>query len=101
MGPNQPHVSMGTGGSSPEVKQAGPKADHSPPSSTVVINKWSYNSTLPICLYDVYRDIIYLICVCVFKRLWCSQYFTEGRPDAETIPRNTVLFFTLQRTSQT
>jgi hypothetical protein len=59
MGPNQPPVSMGTGCSSLEVKQPGSTADDSPLSSTVVKNEWNYTSTLPICLYGVYRDFIF------------------------------------------
>jgi len=38
------------------VKRPRRVADHSPPSSIEVRNKWSDTPTLPMCLYDVHRD---------------------------------------------
>jgi len=41
------------GALTPEVQWAGCETDHSPISSVEVKNAWSYNSTLPTCLYGV------------------------------------------------
>jgi len=35
------------------MKRPGREADHSPPSSAVVNNAWSYTSTPPKCLHGV------------------------------------------------
>jgi hypothetical protein len=52
-GANPASYPMDTGGSFPEIKQPGPEADHSPPSSVEVKNAWSYTSTPPIRLHGV------------------------------------------------
>jgi hypothetical protein len=41
---------MGTGGSSPRVKQLGREADDSPPTSAEVKKMWIYTST-PLCAF--------------------------------------------------
>jgi len=45
-------------GSFPRVKRSESKADHSPPSTAVVKNEWSYTSAPPICLQSLNRDKI-------------------------------------------
>jgi hypothetical protein len=40
---------------SPRVKWLRREANHSPPSSVKVKNKWSYTSTPPVCLDGTYR----------------------------------------------
>jgi hypothetical protein len=47
----------------PAVKRPGNKADHVPPSGSVVKDEWSCISTAPVCIHSVYRDIstLYLI----------------------------------------
>jgi hypothetical protein len=39
-----------------EVERQRRVADHSPPSSTEIKNKWSDTPTSPICLYDMHKD---------------------------------------------
>ena len=43
-------------GSFPRVKRSGNKAYHSPPSTAVVKNEWSYTFAPPICLQSLDRD---------------------------------------------
>jgi hypothetical protein len=43
------------------VKHLGREAEHSPPFSDEVNNKWSKNSTFPVCVHCVYRDTFTLI----------------------------------------
>jgi hypothetical protein len=38
------------------LKWPGRDVDHSPPNTAKVKNKWSYISTPPDCLHDVYRE---------------------------------------------
>lgn len=40
----------------PGVKQPQHEGDHSPPSSAMVKNEWSYTSASPICLHGMDRD---------------------------------------------
>jgi hypothetical protein len=40
----------------PRIQEAGPEAEHSSSSSAEFKNKWSYNSSPPLCLHDVDRD---------------------------------------------
>jgi hypothetical protein len=54
--PTQLPIQWVPGGCFPKVKRAGREADHSPPFGAEVNNKWSYTSTLPICLNGMYRD---------------------------------------------
>ena len=37
------------------MKQLGCEADHSPPFSSEIMKEWSYTTTPPTCLYDVYK----------------------------------------------
>jgi hypothetical protein len=53
LGPTQPPIQWVPGVLSLGVKRPGPEADHSPPSSAEVKNKWSYTSTPPIRLHGV------------------------------------------------
>jgi hypothetical protein len=46
--PNQPPMEWVQGFLSPEVKQQGREADHSPPNSAEVKNMWIYTATPPI-----------------------------------------------------
>jgi hypothetical protein len=52
-------------------KWQGREANHSPPSSAEVQNVWSYNSTPPLCLHGVVRNLAILIimyCALVLKK---------------------------------
>lgn len=51
---------MGTWVLSPGVKRSRRDSAPSPPSSTKVMNKWSYTSTPPIRLHSADRDIFTL-----------------------------------------
>ena len=48
-----------------EVKQLEHEVDLQPPSSTKVMNKWSYTSASSICFHGVDRDNLKLHCRCV------------------------------------
>jgi hypothetical protein len=52
-GAHSASYSMGTGSITPGVNRPELKADHSPPSSSEVKNKWSYTSTPPVGLNGV------------------------------------------------
>jgi hypothetical protein len=47
---------VGRGGSSMGEKWTVYEADHSPPSSSKVMNDWSYIFTPPLCAYGLHRD---------------------------------------------
>ena len=46
---------MGTEFFSPGVKWPGREADHSPPSSAMVKNEWSYTPAPPVCFHVVLK----------------------------------------------
>ena len=54
---------MDVGGGRLRVKRLGREADHSHPSSAEVKNKWSYASTVPVCLHGMYRDNVTFYCL--------------------------------------
>ena len=61
--------STGTRGSLP-----GRDVDHSPPPSAEVKKKWSYTSTLPVCLHDVHKDVT----LCLSVRVIFTHFFAPN-----------------------
>jgi hypothetical protein len=53
LGPTQPPLQWVPEALSPEVKQPGREADHSPPSSAEGKNAWRYTSTLLVFLHGM------------------------------------------------
>jgi hypothetical protein len=62
LGLTQPPIQLVPGFFS-ENKAVGSKVDHSPPSTAVVMNKWSYTSAPPICLHSPDRDKFLIITI--------------------------------------
>jgi hypothetical protein len=66
---------MGTVGFFPEVKLKGCEAERSLPSSAVVKNEWSYNSTSPLCLQGVEWDSSIFSSLLFENQFECGTWF--------------------------
>jgi hypothetical protein len=79
---------MGTGVSSPEVKRSGREADHSPLSSSVVRNAWSYTATPPTCRHGVVYSQAQLLLYLTFtwlRDLKPAFNVEQGQKDPRTV----------------
>jgi len=79
-GAHPPSYPMDTGTLSPGVKRPGLEADHLPPSSAEVKNRWSYTSTPPYVLMALY------LVKHGYNFTFTNYHFSGTEPDGSTLP---------------
>jgi len=94
LGPTQPLVQWVPGLSRGKV-QPGHAADHSPPSSAVVMEEYSYNSTHPLGHIGPVTGSLYLFYICIYTsnfihlhnfsmtNMFCCVYSVETADDGQ------------------